>query len=319
MTIAAQNSMHVFRADDQRPAGSRADGHWLLAGEEEVRGSCSAWWNNTPALQGARVGIIGNYTMHGPAGGELLDEVCRHLARQGCTVAVGPMDGSTWRNYRLTTWQGDEPWFALEPDNPPEWPRQFVSCGFTPLARYFSALNENLRQTDPRVERQAQRLSALGITIRPIARDRLADDLRKIWNVARQAFAGNLLYSELSEQEFFDLTGPLVERVPLELVLLAEEASRPVGFVFALPDFREALRGAPPRTIVVKTLAALSSRRTAGVGQALLARVQQQALALGFERAIHALVRDTGPLRRISARTARPIREYTLFAKALGP
>ena len=36
--------------------------------------------------------------------------------------AVGPLDGSTWRRYRLVTERGVEPPFFMEPDNPDDWP-----------------------------------------------------------------------------------------------------------------------------------------------------------------------------------------------------
>jgi hypothetical protein len=45
--------------------------------------------------------------------------------------------------------------------------------------------------------------------------------------------------------------------------------------------------------------------------------VQQHSLKQGYMRAIHALMRDVGSMRRLSGRYARPMRRYTLFAKAL--
>ena len=73
------------------------------------------------------------------------------------------------------------------------------------------------------------------------------------------------------------------------------------------------------QTVIIKTLAALPDRCYAGLGQLLLAEVQRQAHRLGFQRAIHALVRDSIHLRRISGRYAQVIREYTLFARVLTP
>jgi hypothetical protein len=55
----------------------------------------------------------------------------------------------------------------------------------------------------------------------------------------------------------------------------------------------------------------------AGVGSALVALAQEQARALGFRRAIHALMHSANISRKISAHYAQPIRQYTLFAKQL--
>jgi hypothetical protein len=89
--------------------------------------------------------------------------------------------------------------------------------------------------------------------------------------------------------------------------------------VFVVPDLCEQVRQTRIATVIVKTLAAVPDRTYAGLGQLLLAKAQQQAREQGFSAAIHALVRDVGPMRRISGRYARPMRRYTLFAKVLQP
>jgi hypothetical protein len=44
---------------------------------------------------------------------------------------------------------------------------------------------------------------------------------------------------------------------------------------------------------------------------------QRKARALGFRRAIHALIHESNVSGRISARTAQTMRRYALFAKPL--
>src|SRR5688572_2838826 len=121
-------------------ARQRADAQWLLVEPEgEVAARCSLWWRNPPAYPGQRLGVIGHYgASNGEAGAQLLALACEQLAVQGCTMAVGPMDGNTWQRYRLVTQQGQEPPFFLEPENPADWPDHFARGGFMTLARYFS-------------------------------------------------------------------------------------------------------------------------------------------------------------------------------------
>jgi len=307
----------VSRALPEELARHKPDAHLALVANESVCGRCSLWWNGTPTWKEHRVRMIGHYTA-GPTGaGALLERACRQLANQGCTLVVGPIDGSTWQSYRLITRFGDEPRFFLEPDNPPEWVVQFSENGFEPLARYFSALNCDLTRVDPRIERHAARIAKAGITVRAVRGESFAEDLRRVLAVAKAAFRDNLLYSDPDETEFVETYHPLLGKAPLELILLAEHAGRPVGFAFAVPDHNEQARGLPARTVIVKTLASLPHPEYAGLGQLLLARVQRRAHELGFSRAIHALVRDAPHLRRISGRCARPFREYTLFARVL--
>ncbi|MGH7318902.1 MAG: hypothetical protein ACRELA_04650, partial [Candidatus Rokuibacteriota bacterium] len=110
------------------------DTHVILRGHDGGPvARCSLWWSRTPTLPGQRVGLVGHYAARGVgAARRLLAHACERLAAHACTLAVGPIDGSTWRRYRLIVERGTEPAFFLEPDNPDDWPAQFRAGGFTP-------------------------------------------------------------------------------------------------------------------------------------------------------------------------------------------
>src|SRR5689334_5383125 len=104
---------------------------------------CSCWWStghtlNTDRIEHVeRVGIIGHYFADdADAGTRVLNDACAQLAAHGCTIAVGPMDGNTWRSYRLVIERGSEPPFFLEPDTPDAWVSHFTAAGFDTLANY---------------------------------------------------------------------------------------------------------------------------------------------------------------------------------------
>src|SRR4051794_37323403 len=80
----------------QRPQQS-----WMLCEGGAVTGRCSLWWQDVPALPGQRVGLIGHYAVAGAeAAASILTHACERLAAEGCTSAVGPLDGTTWNRYR---------------------------------------------------------------------------------------------------------------------------------------------------------------------------------------------------------------------------
>lgn len=282
------------------------------------RGRCSLWWREGPRLEGGRLGVIG----HVEAGGRddlrtLLETACAELAAAGCTRAAGPMDGTTWRRYRLVTWRGDEPPFFMEPTNDEEEPRWWSAAGFAPWHTYRSSVVDDLVDHDPRLEAVAARLADDGVRVRTIDPRRLRDELCALHALAVRAFQGNALYTDLVLDEFLAMYLP-VERVLVpELTLVAERDGEPAGFVFALPDLARAERGEPVDTLVVKTLAVDPGRRCAGLGKLLLERVQHAAHERGFRRAIHALMHDGNASTRLG-RGARTIRRYALFARELG-
>jgi GNAT superfamily N-acetyltransferase len=273
---------------------------------------------HVPALPGERVGVIGGFAAtSSETAGRVLSFAEAELKVRGCTLAVGPMDGNTWRRYRFVTDAGTEPPFFMEPTNPPEWPAWWRTAGFEPLAEYYSSATEDLTTRDPRLDGAAARMAAAGISIRPLDPARFEEDLTRIYDVSVVSFQDNYLYTPLPREDFFVQYRAIQERVKPELVLLAEQAAKPVGYVFAVPDYAQAQRGEPVTTVIVKTLAVLPSRANAGLGALLLGRVHEAAESLGFTRAIHALMHETNKSRNLSARYAQTIRRYTLFAKRL--
>ncbi len=298
---------------------SGANAHWMLGDGSSPIARCSLWWSATPTYSGHQLGLIGHYAARcADASTRLLSLACEQLALRGCTLAVGPMDGSTARRYRLLTQRGDEPLFFLEPDNPDDWPTYWTAAGFTPLAEYYSALQPSLDHVDPRMPALTARCEADGIQIRPLDFDRFDDELRRIYTVAAPSFLDNFLATPLAEADFLEQYRPVRPYIRPELVLFAERGDQLTGFVFALPDWLQAERSEPITTLVVKTLAVLPEVASRGLATLLSARLQEQATRLGFTRAIHALMHERNVSRRVSERFDGHIfRRYTLYARPL--
>ncbi len=278
------------------------------------------WWTRPPALAGGRLGVIGGFSATGAgATADLLGQAAAALRAHGCTQAIGPMDGNTWRRYRFVTEPGVEPVFFLEPSNPAEWPVWWEAAGFSPLAQYYSAATDHLEPTDPRIDNAATRIRAEGIALRPIDPAQFEAELERIYDVSVVAFQENYLYTPLSRADFIAQYRAVQPIIRPELVCLAERAGRTVGYMFALPDQNQAQRGGPMTNVVMKTLAVLPELGGIGLGGLLVSEVHAAARRLGFKRAIHALMHETNKSRRISAHYARIIRRYTLYAKPLAP
>jgi GNAT superfamily N-acetyltransferase len=295
------------------------DAHWVLFDDEDlIAGRFSLWWKSTPNHPGHRLGLIGHYAAgDANAGQQLLAHAGNELKARGCTLAIGPMDGSTWRQYRFVTEGNGEPRFFLEPTNPPDWPRQFAENGFNPLANYCSSVDECLDEEDEQMRRTGARMAGLGVWLRTLDTARFEEELRAIHRVATASFCGGFLYQPLAEAEFVAQYEPIRPFVRPELVTIAMHEDRPIGFIFTLPDVLQATAGRHINTAIVKTLAVLPQRRFAGLGSHLLAANRRAARGLGYRRLIHALMHESNKSRSISARYASVFRHYTLFAKQL--
>jgi GNAT superfamily N-acetyltransferase len=311
------NDLSILRFEEVQC--SRADAHWMLDNRDGIQARCSLWWSSTPQLPGQRVGILGHYAARtARAASLLLQLACAELAHQGCTLAVGPLDGSTNRRYRFLTERGTKPLFFLEPDNPDDWPEHFAKSGFVPLANYYSALQEKLAQEDPLIARLKERFAAQGMVIRGLDAAHFEDELRLIYKVAAVSFRDNFLASPLSEADFLEQYRPLQPFVRPELVLLAEREGETIGFMFALPDWLQARREVSVDTVIAKTLAVLPAYRGSGLGTLLMGRSLGIGHNLGYTRAIHALMHENNHSRRISKiHQGKLFRKYVLYAKTL--
>jgi GNAT superfamily N-acetyltransferase len=227
------------------------------------------------------------------------------------------VDGITWGNYRFVTGSSGDPPFLLEPDHPPEWPGYFVDAGFWPLARYYSTATEDLDAANPKADRAKARLLASGCQIRALNPSRLSHELESIHGVISAAFANALLYRPMSRDAFVDAQARLGALLRPDLVLLAEREGALVGFLFAIADHRQAARGLPIDTVIIKTLAVLPGRANAGLGVWLVHQLHRSAKALGFRRVIHALMHESNQSLNIQRASTRWLREYTLFARTL--
>ena len=294
------------------------DASLVVSSGDELRARCSLWWTDVPPYGAERLGVIGHYGAATEADGlTILQVAASELARQGCTYAVGPMDGNTWRRYRLVVERGTEPPYFLEPTNPDDWPAHYAAAGFTPLAHYYSAVNADLTRRDERVGAIAERLANIGVTLRPVDLADFESELQRIYSVAEISFRDAFLYTPLPAQSFAAQYQRIQPYLQPELVILAEREDQVVGFGFTIPDVLERARGAPPRTVILKTLAILPDRSYAGLGTVLTDHTHAAAAALGYERVIHALMHESNRSRKISAHTGEPLRRYALFGRSL--
>jgi len=294
------------------------DLHLAVLCDRTLVARCSLWWHNTPNYGEDVLGLIGHYAAQDDRSAKVLwGRSLEILAQQKCTLAVAPIDGNTWRTYRWITHRGEHPIFFLEPDNPPEYVEQVLEAGFSPLAAYYSALVTDLNQGDRRLERVGDRLKQLDITIRPLHLDNWAEELHQIYQLSRVAFKRNFLYTPLSEAEFMAQYTPVRDYINPELVLLAQQRKKIVGFLFSLPDFCLKQRKLPMETLILKTVAVLPERDYAGLGSFLVFQCHQIAQKLGYKSVIHALMYQGNSSLNISNRYAQPMRQYTLFAKPI--
>jgi hypothetical protein len=297
--------------------------------EDEALGAATAYL----ALQGSRVlarasgqkavglvglgraaGLIGHYeAAESEAGRALLDRVCHDLKTQGASIAIGPMNGSTWRRYRLALEPRNEaergPAFLGEPENPPGYAADFEAAGFTLREEYESRrvpLGKDLPWDSYLPERVRARYSA---RIRPLDLADYEADLGRIYDESAESFDANTLFTPLSRAGFLEAFLPLKDFYDPEFVrLCCAQDGRVEGHVTAYPDGDQ---------LILKTLSCRKHMRGLGLAHVLSYQVHELAFKRGFKGVVHALMHVENRSDRMSAELGRVIRRYGLFSRDL--
>lgn len=285
-----------------------------LTSNTQSQASCTVWWQDTPSFANHRVGLIGQFQAPDDAASvELLDSACKVLSEKNCTLAVGPMDGSTWNRYRFVSRSDCRPAFFLEPQNPSFFPEHFHKAGFREVAKYHSAYAKNVRVAKSHTASLARRLHGEGVRFRTLDLSNYESELKKIYAVCIESFANNFMFTSICEEDFLALYKPLKAFVDPKLVLIAEVEGEIVGFNFCLPDHC----AAEEKTMIVKTLARRTDRKYAGLGKLMLAMSHNNAADLGYSAVIHALFHEQNKSSVLSGELAQTFRDYSLYARTL--
>jgi L-amino acid N-acyltransferase YncA len=305
--------------DARRLQMEQADQHFAaLDQHQQVRARCSVWWRDTANVNGSRAGAIGHYAATDAGYGEaVLQYAIRELKSRRCDIAVGPLDGNTWRRYRFITERGDANPFFLEPDNPEEWPLHFESVGFSPLAHYVSEINPDIANRQPELGSLRDKFTDLGIQIVPVDVDDPVDDMAGIYRVVCESFKEAFMYTPLDIDNYCSMYEPLLMQVDPRLMLVAKHAGEVVGFILAPPDFLQLQYQHRMDAIVIKTVAVLPQKEYSGLGRVLIVDLLKNAIGMGFTTAISALMQTQNRSQKISSDCAGPMRAYALYAREL--
>jgi len=283
--------------------------------------------------EGAPLGLLGFFeALDRPVEtNALLRAATSWLQDSGVRRIVGPMDGDTWHRYRMNVGPCDAPPFLGEPHNPPYYPQLWENAGFRTLETYFSQQVEDVSAVVPRFEPMLRRVQARGYHLRPIDLRRFDDELRILFDLSRRIFRDNLLYDDISWEEFRELyvaTRPLLDD---DLVWFAQQPNgKYVGFLFAYRDLHRAVAAMRGRhgllakmrfwlhrgeadAVNLKSFGVMPGYRHTGVGPALVCRVYQRMLAKGFRRANLCLIRDGNPSGRMDGGRGTLLRRYVLY------
>ncbi len=256
-----------------------------------------------------KLGFIGHYAATSlGAGLELLELADWELKRRGVNTVIGPVDGSTWKRYRLMTQSTGERSFPLEPVNPLSWNAHFQRSGFKVVKTYGTSINRDLEIKDPECQLLSTKLANQSVKLRSLNVHNLLWDLDGIYQVTMEAMKNNFLFSPADKALFLKEQMKLTTLADPELVVVAEQRGKIVGYLFSYPDTDR---------LIMKTIARDSDSNLKGLGRMLYQEVHSRAYEKGFREAVHALYATGNTASDISTMYGQSIRSYAVYGKAL--
>lgn len=244
----------------------------------------------------------------------LLNYISSRAKLLGAEYLVGPMNGSTWDNYRFST-HHNSPNFFLEPYHHLYYNKLFMHNGFDPIAGYFSSIDKQLRFDLPEIMEREKQLVEAGMTLRNINLDNFEHELRKMFEFNELAFKTNFLYTPISWETFHKKYTEAAKYINPEFVIIAEDdAKNTIGFFFCVDD----LFNRNEKSLIVKSIARHPDKKWKGLGHVLGNEITKRASRNGYKSMVHAFISEQGTSVKISQSYLGEIyKNYSLYGKEI--
>jgi hypothetical protein len=294
--------------DDAHPQRRRTSVRLFLA---PGRSRVAAMINPRLLDPGGRpIGLLGFFeSLDDPSAARaVLDAGVGWLRERGATIVRGPINYSTWNDYRFVV--GDPTsrgWFQGEPLHPESYPRLWGLAGFAVATRYGSYWLGDLEAVRARFAGKISNARNAGVVVRPVS----AGDLPSLYQLALGGFRSAYMYSPIEPDEFASLYTADRAADVAGTSFIATLDGRAVGFVY---NYVAALPDGPAG--IVKTIVVVPEARALGVYHDLLATSLGTFLERGVTRALGALMHADGdPSLMGWCRPEMTFKQYELYER----
>lgn len=239
----------------------------------------------------------------------LFEKLFFELKSLGAKTVIGPIDGSTWQNYRLTTYYGDDKQFLLEPFTPEHYIKHWLNAGFVPDKEYSSYITSVNEWNDSRLDKLNNKFSTLEFL--ELEEKHLSD----IFDLSIKSFTKNPYYIPIEKDVYLNKYSKMIALLKPNTSLVVYDKSQLVGYVFSTLDFDPKNPNNKPERLILKTIAIEEDRKYAGLGTYLLSKLVDKSKEFGVIEIIYALMYDSNSVQNIIKDNSKKMRGYTLYKK----
>ena len=163
----------------------------------------------------------------------------------GCQSVIGPVDASFWIRYRLKTNSFDRTPYTGEPYNLPYYEDFFLENGYGVSGEYVSNRYETVPQSflNKKNIRRLRYFTEKGYTICSPDKGSFAKSLHEIYRMLIPLYSDFQTFSHITEDEFCALYSAVRQAADLDMVKIAYQNGKAVGFFVTLPNYGNAACG----------------------------------------------------------------------------
>ncbi|WP_458096241.1 N-acetyltransferase family protein [Roseomonas sp. WA12] len=261
---------------------------------------------------------------------------------RGLRLVQGPFSLSVNEQTGLLVSGFDTPPMLLMPHDPPYAGRHVEAFGYRKARDLLAYVSDLSSPMPPAAARAVTRGLPPGVTLRPMRRSALREEVAALIDIFNEAWAGNWGFVPFTPEEVAHLASELRPLLNERLVWFAEIEGRPVAFGVCLPNLNEAIRDLSGRLLPLgwarllwrlkvegvstARVPLMGVRRKLGVG--LLGRVlpiflveamRREAVALGIRQIeMSWVLEDNLPMRHMAESFGATVyKTYRVYEKQL--
>lgn len=162
---------------------------------------------------------------------------------RGLDTLRGPMNLSMNDECAFLLEGFDSPPAVMMPYNPRYYLDLMDGCGLVKAKDLYAFYGDRNHQPVPKVREIIDKLRREGrFTVRSMTPRTLRRDTGKLMHIYNSAWGRNWGFVPWTPAEIEHMVAKLKQVADLRLIIIAEEAGKPVGFAFGLPNLNEAIR-----------------------------------------------------------------------------
>ena len=254
---------------------------------------------------------------------QLMDEAVEWLESKGADSIIGPVNGTTWGNYRFNL-ECEYPLFPGEPYQPLYYVDFWEQSGFEEEIYYKTEVppKDIIQPSD--LNQVQTLLSQYGISVAHFPKvlgEKLENQLYIFYD---ECFQENPLYSLIDKKTYVELSRKAESILDEEhSFLLKDQKGLPiavfVSFVDVYHEAKVAVKEHQRKKLIIKTIATHPNYQNKQIGTIMVNLIHNLAYENGYDEVIHAMMYVGNLTSKVGSKKfqTKVLRTYALFKKEL--